>query len=84
MNLQVAASNLRKKDAARETAQVVLQNHTIIGDDVKARGVFGIHQHSVARCPVERVNLGINERVELFAATGGNGKFALPRRGSIP
>src|SRR2546429_9130168 len=35
------------------------------------RGVVGVHQHRVARCAVDRVHVGINDRGELFDAAGG-------------
>ena len=45
-------------------------------DQVEHRRVIRVHQHRVTRRAVDRVHLGIDERVELLAATGGDAKVA--------
>src|SRR5438094_4694381 len=70
VNLQVAASNGRKKNTTLETAQVILQNHAVVLDEAQGRSVLGTHQHGVARRAVDRVGLGVNQCIELVAAAG--------------
>ena len=61
VDLEVAARNRREENTAGETAHVILQNHKVILHQMQQRGIIRVHQHSVARRAVERINLGIDQ-----------------------
>ena len=70
VHLEVAARDRRQEDAPHEDPGLVDQLHLVVVLDVERGGVVGIHQHGVARGAIDRIDFGVDHRVELPPAPG--------------
>ena len=68
VNLQVAACDRGEKHTALQPPHLVHQRDAVPVADVQHGGVLGVHEHRVPRRACQRVDLAINQRVELFPA----------------
>ena len=69
VNLQIAGRDRREENAPFEPPDIIHERDAIPGAHVQPAGIVFVHQHGVARGAVERIDLGIDERVELLPAS---------------
>src|ERR1051326_232055 len=83
LDLNVPAGEWRQHHTTGEAADLVNQLDPIAVLKMHSRRIVGVHQHRITRRGVERINLGVDEGVELLAAPRTDVKqprLAAPRR----
>ena len=60
MDLQIASSDGRQKNVAVKSACFIGQRDAVVLNEMQLGGVFGIHQHGIARRAVHGIDFGID------------------------
>src|SRR5215204_5814223 len=67
MDLKIARHNRGEKRPAFETTNVIDERDAIAGAHMQLRGILRAHQNGVARRAIQRIDVGIDQGVELFS-----------------
>ena len=81
VNLQVAAGDWCQENRSFESADVVGERDAIVLAQVQNGCILNIDQHRITRRAVERVQVCVNQLVELFSTPRGNNKCL--RQGAV-
>src|SRR5690606_34477260 len=74
VHLQVSSRNRSQENPPFVTPKLVDQSDAVTIGKVQVRRIFRIHKNRVALRPGQRIHLGVNQRIELLAATGAHFK----------